>query len=147
MRPITQRERVLLGSAASVLAGVAVWTLVLAPALTTRTDSFAQLRKIDVIWAILDRLPEQLNAPQPDRHVPLRQRVTASAQAAAVEIRRLDPQGTALSVSLDEVPFAALIGWLETLTTQAGIQVRSAEIGRWPEPGLVTARIVMENAP
>ncbi|MEL6883890.1 MAG: type II secretion system protein GspM [Pseudomonadota bacterium] len=147
MRKLSPRE-ISLGLAATVLIGCAtLWSAGIAPALSSRTDSYAQLRKIDILWSVLDQLPDTLGAPQTGSSQPLRQRVTASARAASVDIRRLDPKGTALSISLDAVAFTALLGWLETLTTTSGVQVLSAEIGRRPEPGIVSARIVMEDAP
>ncbi|MFL4470151.1 type II secretion system protein GspM [Tateyamaria armeniaca] len=146
MRKLSPRE-INIAVAASLIIGCAVlWSTVVAPSLTSRADSFAQLRKVDILWEVLDQLPDTLQGAQPVMRDPLRQRVTASARAAAIDIRRLDPQGAALSVSLDDVAFTVLIGWLETLTTKSGVQVFSAEIGRRPEPGIVSARIVMEDA-
>jgi len=147
MRKLSAREIILIGGAASVVSVAILWSVAVAPSLATRQDSFAQLRKIDILWSILDQLPDTLNPKEPSISQPLRQRVTASARAASIDIRRLDPQGTTLSVTLDAVAFTALIGWLETLTTASGVQVFSAEIGRRAEPGIVSARIVMEDAP
>lgn len=147
MRKLSGREINLAIVAAMLIGCVTVWSMVIAPSMAARQDSFAQLRKIDILWAVLDQLPGTLDRPQTAPSQPLRQRVTASARAASVDIRRLDPQGTALSVSLDDIAFVTLIGWLETLTTTSGVQVHSAEIARRPEPGIVSARIVMEDAP
>lgn len=146
MRKLSGREINGLGAASAVIVCVALWSTVIAPSWTVRTDSFGQLRKIDIVWAVLDQLPpsaaQVISVDQP----PLRQRVTDTARAAAIDIRRLDPQGTALSVSLDAVAFTALIGWLETLTTKSGVHVLAAEIGRRTEPGIVSARILVEDA-
>ncbi|WP_299044382.1 type II secretion system protein GspM [uncultured Tateyamaria sp.] len=146
MRKLSSREITISGAAAMAIGAAALWSVVIEPSLSTRSDSFAQLRKIDILWSVLDQVPDTLYAPQTAPIQPLRQRVTASARAAAIDIRRVDPQGAALSISLDDVAFTALIGWLETLTTTYGVQVFSAEIGRRPEPGRVSARIVMEDA-
>lgn len=147
MRKLSSRETALGLSATVLIVGVILWSMVIAPALSSRSDSFAQLRKIDIMWSILDQLPNEFGTVQRDKSQPLRQRVTASARAAAIDIRRLDPQGSALSISLDAVAFSALVTWLETLTTASSVQVLSAEIGRRPEPGIVSARIVMGDAP
>ncbi|WP_299689804.1 type II secretion system protein M [uncultured Tateyamaria sp.] len=147
MQKLKARERHLIIAATVGIGCITLWSVIVAPAVSSREDSFAQLRKIDVLWAVLDRLPEGVHRQTPDTTAPLRQRVTASARSADIDIRRLDPQGSLLSVSLDAVPFTALIGWLDTLTSRSGVRVRSAEIGRRPEPGIVTARIVMEDAP
>ncbi|MEO1554857.1 MAG: type II secretion system protein GspM [Pseudomonadota bacterium] len=147
MRKLSSRENILAAAAACVIASVTLWSVVVAPALSSRSNSFAQLRKVDILWSVLDQLPGTFNPPQADTSQPLRQRVTASARAASIDIRRLDPLGTGLSITLDSVPFTALIGWLETLTTTSGVQVFSAEIGRRTEPGIVSARLVVQDAP
>ncbi|KMW59410.1 General secretion pathway protein M [Candidatus Rhodobacter oscarellae] len=121
-----------------------LWAQVWQPALTSKRDSYAQLTKIDAIEGLLHSLPISV-VPQ-EMPEPLRLRVTGTASEAGLEIRRLDPQGAALSVSLDKVPFAALISWVETLSTTAGVRVLAAEIGRLPEPGQVTARLLLENS-
>ncbi|MEL7133263.1 MAG: type II secretion system protein GspM [Pseudomonadota bacterium] len=146
IRKLSTRERALCAGAAALICLSAGWSVVIAPSLSSRADSFAQLRKIDILWAVAAQLPDTLSSPLAEPTLPLRERVTASARAAAIDIRRLDPQGMALSVSLDSVAFSVLLGWLETLTTSAGVQIYSAEIGRRPEPGVVSARIVMEDS-
>ncbi|MEM8654288.1 MAG: type II secretion system protein M [Pseudomonadota bacterium] len=145
IRKLSTRERALCAGAAGLIGLVAAWTVVISPSLSSRADSFAQLRKIDILWAVLNQMPDTVSAPVAQPTGPLRERVTASAREASIDIRRLDPQGTVLSVSLDAVAFPALLGWLETLTTSAGVQIYSAEIGRRTEPGIVSARIVMED--
>ncbi|WP_147114757.1 type II secretion system protein GspM [Tateyamaria sp. syn59] len=145
IRKLSPRERALGAGAAILIGGVIAWTVVISPSLASRADSFAQLRKIDILWSVLNQLPDTASTPIAEPTAPLRERITASARDASIDIRRLDPQGTALSVSLDAVAFPVLLGWLETLTTNAGVQIYSAEIGRRPEPGIVSARIVMED--
>ena len=145
IRKLSRRERALCAGAAAVIGIFAGWSLVIAPSLASRADSFAQLRKIDILWAVVNQLPDAPAAPTTTSALPLRERVTASARAAAIDIRRLDPQGDALSVSLDSVAFPILLGWLETLTSTGDVTIFSAEIGRRPEPGIVSARIVMED--
>ncbi len=147
MRKLSVREIMICSSAASIIGAATLWSVVVAPSLDARHDSFAQLRKIDILWSVLDQLPDALGPSRSTVDQPLRQRVTASARAASINIRRLDPQGTALSVTLDAVAFTALIGWLEMLTKASHVQVFSAEIGRRAEPGIVSARIVLEDAP
>ena len=145
IRKLSPRERALGAAAAILIGGAVAWTTVISPALVSRADSFAQLRKIDILWNILNQLPENLSIPVAEPNAPLRERITATARDASIDIRRLDPQGTALSVSLDSVAFPTLLGWLETLTTSANVRIFSAEIGRRPEPGIVSARIVVED--
>lgn len=146
MPNLTFRERALVLGAVLTICGIALWSLVLGPALDKRQDSFAQLRKIDVIWAVLDQLPLDIMPPSQSSPLSLRERVTTSARAASIDIRRLDPQGTSVAVSLDAVPFVTLIGWIETLTTTLDVTVLAAEMGRAAQPGIVSARILVEDA-
>ena len=122
-----------------------VWSLVLNPMLGARSAHLARLADLDRISALLDSLPQTLTTGPATDLPPLRQRVTQSAAAAALEIRRLDPQGNALSVSLGDVGFSALAGWLDILTTAQAVQITGAEIARRPEPGIVSARLVLES--
>lgn len=145
MRSLTPRERVLLLGAATLVAIGGLAQMVILPSLTSRQDSFAQLTKFEVVSAVLAGLPTQQIDSEPTELQPLRQRVTDTARRAGLDIRRLDPQGAAaLSVSLDDVAFAALVGWIVQLTETAEVQVLSAEIGRRTEPGTVSARFLLE---
>ncbi|MEO0378845.1 MAG: type II secretion system protein M [Pseudomonadota bacterium] len=144
MRGLNTRERHLIVGSACVIALVGALQFAILPGLTSRQNSFAMLSKIDAVLSALDVLPTpSANAPAADQP-PLRTRVTETAQRAGLEIRRIDPQGAALSVSLDQVPFPALIGWLNHLTQASGINIISAEIGRLSEPGHVSARFLLE---
>lgn len=145
MRRLTPREQGLLLGLGGLLSAALVWVLVWQPALASKRDSYAQLTKIDAIEGFLHSLPSLADTKTPKQAEPLRQRVTSTARVAGLEIRRLDPQGPALSVSLDQVSFAALIRWVETLSTTAGTRVLAAEIGRLPEPGQVIARLLLED--
>ena len=51
-------------------------------------------------------------------------------------LNRFQPEGNdALAVSLDDVPFGVLVGWLEALASEEGIAVRQASIDARDEPG------------
>ncbi|WP_299882283.1 type II secretion system protein GspM [uncultured Sulfitobacter sp.] len=145
-RALSLRERMLLKGSALVIGVLGGVQMGVIPAMASRQDSFAYLRKIDIVLSVLDVLP---SAPAVDGVAdlpPLRNRVADSARRAGLDIRRLDPQGaSALAVSLDDVPFAAMIGWLDQLTGQDRVRVLSAEIGRRPEPGVVSARFLLES--
>ena len=145
-RPLTGRERVLVLLGAAGLALLMIWMFVLGPALQARAAHMARLVELDRLSGMLDRMPLNGGAKVVTDLPPLRQRVTQSASAAAIEIRRLDPQGDALSISLGDVAFTDLAGWLAALTTTQGIRIVGAEIARRPEPGIVTARLVVEGA-
>ena len=143
MRALSLRERRLALAAGIVLPLTLMWQVVLSPALAQRAEAMSGLEALARIEAALDRASPDLS--QPARALPpLRQRVTDTARAAGIEIRRLDPAGRALSVSVDQVGFAALVGWLDGMTRAQSVRVLSAEIGRRTEPGTVRARLLLE---
>jgi type II secretory pathway component PulM len=145
MRPLNPRERRLLLLCGTGLSLLVFWMLVPGPALHARRAHMTRLNDLDRIAAVLDRVPQPQGASVSMPLPPLRQRVTVAAQAAGIEIRRLDPQGSALSVSLGDVGFSVLAGWLDVLTSEQAVRIVSAEIARRPEPGIVNARLVLES--
>lgn len=146
MRVVTARERNLLMLLGLSLPALAIWQLVLTPALELRAASHARIAEADAVAALLDQLPQDgLVTPARDLP-PLRRRVTDTAQSADVDIQRLDPQGAALSVSLDAIAFATLVGWLDLLTGTHRVRILGADITRRPEPGIVSAQLLMEDA-
>ncbi|MGV6848181.1 MAG: type II secretion system protein GspM [Marinibacterium sp.] len=146
MSRLSRRERALLSAAGLALGFLAAWYGALHPALDLRRDSLARLARTDAVAALLDRVPADLAEGPAAELAPLRQRVTDAARRADLGLRRLDPQGSALSVRVDDVAFAVLIRWLEDLTGPQGVRVLAAEIGRRPVPGRVSAHLVLEAA-
>lgn len=144
MPEISTRERRLLLATVFLVALTVLWLALLRPALDLRQESLDRIANLNVVAGALDRFSPSIQEPS-DRP-PLRQRVAEAARASELGIQRLDPQGGALAVTLDDVPFVSLIGWIDTLTSDHSARVLSSEIARRPEPGIVTARIVLEDA-
>lgn len=70
--------------------------------------------------------------------------VANSARRAGLTLNRFQPEGgDALAVSLDDVEFGALVGWLETLAGEDGITVRQASVDARDAPGRVRVRLVL----
>jgi general secretion pathway protein M len=73
-------------------------------------------------------------------------RVAAETAAElGLVIRRLSPEGGRVAVAIENAPFSTLIEWIEVLQVEHAIAVASAEIERRPEPGVVSAQIVLER--
>lgn len=109
-------------------------------ALTERRSSMERLLKADAVHAVLLRLPET-DATQTATDLPLARRLTETATTHEIPINRLDPQGEAISVSISDVSFSRLLSWIEEVSN-SGASVLSADIGRSPEPGIVSASIL-----
>ena len=57
---------------------------------------------------------------------------------------RLQPEGdTTVRIWLEDVPFDALVRWLNELQTRYGVRVDNADIERQSGPGLVNARLTL----
>jgi len=67
--------------------------------------------------------------------------VTASAQQAALAIERYDNDGSGLSLSLTQVPFATLLPWLADLEQQ-GVELAEVSLDR-AGTGKVDARLTL----
>ena len=66
--------------------------------------------------------------------------VNQSAGRHNITITRLQPQADDLQVWIDEVPFSQLLGWLEFLANREGLLVKSIDLGKTDEKGVVKAR-------
>ena len=153
LQTLTQRERTLVSLA---LAGVIlaatfqfVWLPVQAKraALSTEIAGYAQI--IDRIAALGPETPVLQTAAGPalPLSTPLSTRVTQSAEVAGLVLRRLEPEGDMLRVTLDDVAFANVIVWLSDLETTHAVIVAGIEVDRRPAPGIVSARLLLRGNP
>ena len=149
LQTLTQRERTLVSLA---LAGVIlaasfqfIWLPVQAKraALSTEIAGYAQI--IDRIAALGPETPVLQTAAGPAP--PLSTRVTQSAEVAGLVLRRLEPEGDMLRVTLDDVAFANVILWLSDLEATHAVIVAGIEVDRRPAPGIVSARLLLRGNP
>ncbi|PJG58894.1 GspM family type II secretion system protein ExeM [Aeromonas cavernicola] len=74
--------------------------------------------------------------------------VNRTAFNQKIEIARLQPQGNALQVWIDTVPFESLLLWLATLVERHGVDVEVIEIARENlAPGQVKVRRLQLSRP
>ena len=149
LQTLTQRERTLvsLALAGVILAAVLqfVWLPVQAKraALSAEIAGYAQI--IDRIAALGPETPVLQTAAGPA--TPLSTRVTQSAEVAGLVLRRLEPEGDMLRVTLDDVAFANVILWLSDLEATHAVIVAGIEVDRRPAPGIVSARLLLRGNP
>ena len=98
--------------------------------------------------AALDRHPPDAApsaaAPAPDG--PISARVTRSAQAAGIALARLEPRGAELTALVDEAPFEAIIDWIAEMERTEAVRLTGIAIDRRPAPGVVSARLDLEDS-
>ena len=75
--------------------------------------------------------------------VPLATRITSSGEAAGIVLRRIEPEGDGIRVTLADTSFAQLTLWLAEMEQDLAVVVTAIEIDRRPEPGTVSARILL----
>ncbi len=90
--------------------------------------------------------PGDALAALPIDAAPIATRVTASANAAGIALRRLEPEGERVRVTLDDTDFAALTLWISDLETDQAITVAAIELDRRIVPGSVSAQLTLEAA-
>jgi general secretion pathway protein M len=66
--------------------------------------------------------------------------VNKSAGRHNITIARLLPKDNDLQVWVDEVPFSQLLGWLEFLANREGLLVKSIDLSKADEKGVVKVR-------
>jgi general secretion pathway protein M len=143
---MTGRETLLIAALVLTATGAAGWTWAWQPLLADRAALRAELAEARTLAAALDAWPEGTEAPSPAPSTPLPARVTRSAEAAGIALARIERRGAGLSVTVEEVAFDTLIPWLAALES-GGARLAAIEIDRRPLPGLVSARIDLEDTP
>ncbi|MBW4707428.1 type II secretion system protein M [Roseobacter sp. YSTF-M11] len=141
-RTLTKREKQLLSCSVVALLGWAVLSLAILPLREEKDDSLTRIRKAN---AIADLLASESVAdiPEPAQQ-PLSSVLTRRADTAGIGIRRLEPVGEAITVTLDDAPYASVIGWMATLTEEDGLRIASVDMARRTAPGTVAARLTLE---
>ena len=149
LQNLTQRERTLVSLALAGVIFAAVFQFVWLPvqakraALSAELSGYAQI--IDRIAALGPETPVLQTAAGPA--TPLSTRVTQSAEVAGLVLRRLEPEGDMLRVTLDDVAFANVILWLSDLEATHAVIVAGIEVDRRPAPGIVSARLLLRGNP
>ena len=70
--------------------------------------------------------------------------VTRSARESGLLLQRFEPSGdNAVRIWMDNVPFADVAAWVESLNAQNGVVIEQAALEQAAEPGRVTARLTL----
>lgn len=66
--------------------------------------------------------------------------VNRTSRLESISITRMQPQGDDLQVWIDEIPFNQLLSWLEKLASRNGLQVKSIDLSKADQQGVVRVR-------
>ena len=86
----------------------------------------------------------QITPVEEEDAAPFAARVTQSAEAAGLSLRRLEPEGDRLRVAIEEAPFAQVVLWIADLEAEQDVLLAAIEIDRRLVPGTVSARLLLE---
>jgi len=140
----TPRERgLLLGLA--VVAGLAGSILGIWQPLRAQNAAIADaLSRTERAARQVASLPTQTDIAAPDdRPAPVI--ITEAAESFGLQIRRLQPQGSAVQVALDDAAFDAVLLWFEALERDHGLRLADLTLTRRPTPGTVAATLTLES--
>ncbi|APE42009.1 hypothetical protein BOO69_00225 [Sulfitobacter alexandrii] len=142
---LSTREQVMLVTVLPVALLVALWHFAWKPLSATRNVLRADIAAYQLL-ADTAELTETVQAePRAVDTTPIATRITSAAADAGLSLRRLEPEAGGMRVSVDDVPFATLLLWLADLETTHRVTVIATEIDRRPEPGIVSARLLLET--
>ena len=68
-----------------------------------------------------------------------------SAASHGLLIRRIEPDGENTRITLVDVDFAAMIGWIADLERSGGSTLEAIDVERRPAPGTVNARLTLRS--
>ena len=142
---LTGRERALIAIALPLILIALAWRFAWMPLDAARQAAQAEIAAYRGIIAAAATADAPAIAPPADPR-PLATCVTATAEAAGLVLRRLEPEGDRLRLTVDAAPFAVLMDWIAALEERDGARVVAVEIDRRIEPGTVSARILLEDA-
>ena len=147
---LTPRERLLVLGGGAALAVLALWLYAWQPLLAetrVQQDRIARyLALIEIAQGAADAGGTVPASPPADLP-PLGPRVTASAEAAGIALARLDPDGARLRLTVAEADYTALTDWIATLEATRNVRAVSVEMDRLTQPGRVSMRLTLEDAP
>ena len=141
-----RREKLLIVVGSMFLIGYVGYFWVWQPLSALRLRSLADIGRYEAITARLAAGgPDLAFGTEQTSPLPSATVITDSATAAGLLIRRLEPEGERTRMELESADFSVLIDWLALLEHDHGLRVATIELDRRPEPGMVSARISLEN--
>lgn len=147
---LAERERRVLGAGAAALGLIVLYVGIWEPVAGARQRQQTQLHAARALAAQLESLaaiaPRGSAAAVSGAGQSLLAVIDQTRKASAITKppSRLQPQGDdTVRVTLEDVPFDALLRWLGELQGRYGVRVADADIERESGPGLVNARLTL----
>ena len=139
------REKVLVLTLIVVGTIVAGYVYLWEPLTEARARSLAEIERAEHAVARLAKYDGAAIQQGPPTRETLGVLIASSAIERGIAISRLEPEGGHARVSIAEVDFEALIGWLAELKSGRSARVSTIDIERLTVPGVVAARLTVRQ--
>lgn len=153
---LAPRERVILLVGMGVLSLLVIWLLIVEPVMNKRAELRQEVMQLtaDYTWmqqAALEvrrragmQQDGQLAAGAAGGSVLTLIEVSASAAGIKASMERVQPEDEGARLWFDAVAFDALVRWLAELEERQGLLVSQLAVDAGAEPGMVSARVLVE---
>lgn len=141
----TLREQWLLAVGGAALLIWVTYAFVWQPIETQRQSALRQAMLYERASAAVQAGPVQAPLATSTDMRALNAIVTSAASDFDLIIRRLEPEGTRIRVTLDEAAFQTVILWLEAMQRDSGLRATEVDLSRRPAPGTVNATLLLER--
>lgn len=153
---LAQRERIILIAGLVVLGLLVIWLLIIEPVVNKRADLRREVMQLsaDHTWmqqAALEvrrragmQSAGQAGAAVAGGSVLTLIEVSANAANLNEAIERVQPEGDGARLWFEAVPFDGLVRWLAELEQRQGLLVSQLAVDAGTEPGMVSARVLVE---
>ncbi|WNO54792.1 type II secretion system protein GspM [Stakelama saccharophila] len=143
-RALSQRERVLLGTLAVLVAAVVLVFGVVKPIQAARADAIADIRTYETLNARI-RAAGTLTTAQAPRRTGTPESIVAAAASAVGLSPTTQGTATGIRASVAAAPYDAVVRWVDDVTRSSALSVTNAKISRSEGAGRVDA--VVDFAP
>lgn len=143
----TSRERMLIAVAAGMLLAILGYSWLWKPLHLSRQAAVAEIDRLEDAMARVRVAGVTAGSAAPTTRppVPAATVVATTAPGFGLTIQRIEPDGARTSVVFESVSFEPLLHWLALLEADHGLRVVAVEMDRRPEPGIVSARVTLEE--
>lgn len=149
-RGLARRERRMVAGGLTVIVLALIYLLLIEPATVGRGEISAELPGLRAQVSRMELLAGEVrrlaSAPlAADSSSQLRERIEQSAVSAGLgALAQVGLAGERIEVKAKGVPFATLVDWLDSVLRETRVRVVDANVSRDLQPGLVTAKVVLE---
>jgi len=149
---LSDSERWIVNIVGLLVVAALIFLVLIAPAQRSATDARLKLsgQQNLVQWMhdneAVARQASSSSGGKAKSNQPIQTIITSTAGPLGVTVKRYENESAdKLRVWLENVPFDKMVRWLDQLETRFGIQIVNISVDAEKEPGLVTAKLVLQS--